>query len=66
MQSRMPYAHREISAAPHLVCSFLWLLVVCEFERNSKAGRTKGIDQPKNKGGLYSTLDVFGKLGQQD
>lgn len=49
MQSRMPYAHREISAAPHLVCSFLWLLVVWEFERNSKAGRTKGIDQSKNK-----------------
>lgn len=45
----MPYAHREISAAPHLVCSFLWLLVVWEFERNSKAGRTKGIDQSKNK-----------------
>lgn len=50
MQLRMPYAHREISAAPHLVCSFLWLPVVCEFERNSeKAGRTKGIDQSKNK-----------------
>lgn len=46
----MPYAQREIPAAPHLVCRCLELLVVCESERGPrKPGTTMRIDQCENK-----------------